>query len=44
MQPGDVKETLSDSSLINSWVDNVSETPLSKGICEFTKWYVDFYK
>ena len=44
MQPGDVKETLSDCSLINSWVDNVSETPLSKGICEFTKWYVDFYK
>ena len=44
MQPGDVKETFSDTSLINSWVDNVSETPLSKGICEFTKWYIDFYK
>ena len=44
MQPGDVKETLSDSSLINSWLDNVSETPFSKGISEFTKWYLDFYK
>ncbi len=44
MQPGDVKETLSDSSLINSWLDNVSETPFSKGIYEFTKWYLDFYK
>ena len=43
MQLGDVKETLSDSSLVNSWLGNLSETPLSKGISEFIKWYVDFY-
>ena len=43
MQPGDVKETLSDNSLINSWLDNISDTSLAKGISEFVKWYLDFY-
>ena len=43
IQPGDVKETMSDNSLINSWLNDISETPLSVGIKKFIEWYLGYY-
>ena len=44
MQPGDVKETLADNSLLVSWVGLSPETSLKKGINEFVTWYKNFYQ
>ena len=43
MQPGDVKETKADNSILNEWIGEYPKTPLDKGIKEFITWYKDFY-
>ena len=44
MQPGDVKETSSDISSLEEWIDYRPGTTIEKGIYEFIKWYREFYK
>ena len=43
IQPGDIVETLSDNKIINSWVSEIQETPLSIGIKKFIEWYLNYY-
>ena len=43
LQPGDVIETYSDTSEIESWIGFKPNTSIEKGIHEFVKWYKDFY-
>ncbi len=43
MQPGDVKETLSDDNLLKEWIGEFKETPLEIGIKKFITWYKEFY-
>ena len=44
MQPGDVKLTLADTSLLESYIGYKPSTNLKDGIKEFVKWYKIFYK
>ena len=44
MQPGDVKLTLADTSLLESYIGYKPSTNLKEGIKEFVKWYRIFYK
>ena len=44
MQPGDVKKTLSNCSLLEQWIKFKPKTSLDKGVGNFLKWYKDFYK
>jgi len=39
MQPGDVKITSSDTSLLENWIDFKPNTPLKIGIENFVNWY-----
>ncbi len=43
MQPGDVKATAADTSLLQSWIDFKPSTPIRLGVSRFVKWYKDFY-
>ena len=43
LQPGDVIETYSDTSEIESWIGFKPSTSIEKGIHEFVKWYKYFY-
>ena len=43
MQPGDVEETAADTEALRKWINFHPNTPLKKGIDNFTKWYLDFY-
>lgn len=43
MQPGDVKDTLSDTKKIEIWTDFKPKTPLKKGIKEFIDWYLKYF-
>ncbi len=44
MQPGDVKLTLADTSLLENYIGFKPTTNLKDGIKEFVKWYKIFYK
>tara|TARA_Y100000589_G_scaffold329678_1_gene376950 strand:- start:6830 stop:7855 length:1026 start_codon:yes stop_codon:yes gene_type:complete len=44
MQPGDVKETMSDSSELEKWIDFRPNTDIEEGIKNFVEWFKDFYK
>ena len=43
MQPGDVKATAADTSLLESWIDFKPFTPVKEGVENFVNWYKDFY-
>ena len=43
MQPGDVKDTLSDTKKIEIWTNFKAKTPIEKGIKEFVYWYKDYF-
>ena len=43
MQPGDVKETKSDNSILKEWVGEYPITPIDQGIKKFVNWYKNFY-
>ena len=43
MQPGDVKETKADNSILKDWVGEYPKTPLDQGIKKFINWYRKFY-
>ena len=44
MQPGDVKETKADISIVEGWIGGNPKTPLEKGIKNFINWYKYFYE
>tara|TARA_Y100000589_G_scaffold308837_1_gene325755 strand:- start:783 stop:1805 length:1023 start_codon:yes stop_codon:yes gene_type:complete len=44
MQPGDVKKTLSDSTLLEEWINFKPKTSLEKGVTNFIEWYQEYYK
>ena len=44
MQKGDVKMTLSDTSLLKKLTGYNSKTNYKVGIKKFIKWYFDYYK
>ena len=43
MQPGDVKSTLADTSLLEDWINYKPSTTIKDGIKEFVNWYKIFY-
>ena len=44
MQSGDVKDTLTDISLLENWIDYRPLTTVVDGINKFIHWYKSFYK
>ncbi|MCK3683125.1 NAD-dependent epimerase/dehydratase family protein [Maribellus sp. YY47] len=44
MQPGDVYKTFADVSDLENDFGYAPDTPLEKGIGQFVKWYVDYYR
>ena len=44
MQPGDVKETYANTELLQKFISFKPNTTIDKGIKEFIKWYVEYYK
>ena len=44
IQPGDVKETLADTSSLERWIDFKPNTSIEFGIRQFVEWYKNFYK
>ena len=44
IQKGDVPETWSDTSLLDSLIDYHPETDFKEGITRFIEWYKDYYK
>jgi len=44
MQMGDVKDTFSDTKDLEDFIEYKPNTSLYKGLGEFTKWYLDYYK
>ncbi len=44
MQSGDVKDTLTDTSLLENWIDYRPLTTVEDGINKFIHWYKYFYK
>tara|TARA_B100000212_G_C27319513_1_gene509483 strand:+ start:41 stop:1069 length:1029 start_codon:yes stop_codon:yes gene_type:complete len=43
MQPGDVKVTAADTSLLEDWVNFKPNTSISVGVSRFISWYKKFY-
>ena len=43
MQPGDVQETLADTSKLFDWVGYRPTTSLETGLKKFVEWYKEFY-
>lgn len=43
IQPGDVKETKADNSILKEWIGEYPKTPLDQGIKKFITWYKEFY-
>ena len=43
MQKGDVKKTLSDTSLLKNLTNFTPETDYKEGIARFIDWYKDYY-
>ena len=44
MQSRDVKDTLTDTSLLENWIDYRPLTTVEDGINKFIHWYKSFYK
>lgn len=44
MQPGDVKSTSADTSLLEKWISFKPKTSISYGISAFVKWYKEYYE
>ena len=44
MQPGDVKATSADTSLLEKWIEFKPRTTVKKGVFNFIKWYKEFYE
>ena len=44
LQKGDVKNTLSDNTIINDWIGPYPKTSLKEGIKIFIDWYKNYYK
>tara|TARA_Y100001933_G_scaffold111826_1_gene111949 strand:- start:137 stop:1138 length:1002 start_codon:yes stop_codon:yes gene_type:complete len=44
MQPGDVKETYANTELLQKFISFKPNTTIDKGIKEFIKWYLEYYK
>ena len=44
MQPGDVKETSSDTSMLESWINFKPSTPIEVGVDAFAQWYLKYQK
>ena len=44
MQPGDVKETFANTELLQKFISFKPNTTIDKGIKEFIKWYLEYYK
>jgi UDP-glucuronate 4-epimerase len=44
MQPGDVKETYSDTNQLQNWVDWVPSVSIAEGVEKFFFWYQKYYK
>ena len=44
MQMGDVEATYADMQLLENWINFKPKTNIKKGIGEFTKWYLNYYK
>tara|TARA_B100000161_G_C33553557_1_gene416600 strand:+ start:1704 stop:2732 length:1029 start_codon:yes stop_codon:yes gene_type:complete len=44
IQPGDVEETAADTSSLEKWINFAPNTPLEKGIKDFTTWFKNYYK
>tara|TARA_B100000989_G_scaffold59069_1_gene40237 strand:+ start:8234 stop:9253 length:1020 start_codon:yes stop_codon:yes gene_type:complete len=44
MQLGDVKETASDTTALQEWIDFCPDTSLRSGIKKFATWFLDYYK
>ena len=44
MQPGDVKATAADTSLLEEWIQYKPSTTVKEGIYNFIKWYKQFYE
>ena len=43
MQPGDVKDTASNTDALNKWIGFKPSTTISEGVSKFVDWYLDFY-
>ena len=43
MQPGDVKDTASNTDSLNKWIGFKPSTTISEGVSKFVDWYLDFY-
>ncbi len=44
MQPGDVKQTYADATLLKELTDYTPSTDVEEGIANFVDWYRDYYK
>ena len=44
MQPGDVKETYANTELLQKFISFKPNTSIDKGIKEFIRWYLEYYK
>ena len=44
MQMGDVEATYADMKLLDNWINFKPKTNIKKGISEFTRWYLKYYK
>lgn len=43
MQPGDVKATWADTTLLNELTGFIPKTPISEGVSNFVEWYRQYY-
>jgi UDP-glucuronate 4-epimerase len=43
MQAGDVKDTLSDVTLLNALIGDTRKTPVDMGVKKFVDWYMDYH-
>tara|TARA_B100000963_G_scaffold214571_1_gene187186 strand:+ start:3346 stop:4362 length:1017 start_codon:yes stop_codon:yes gene_type:complete len=43
MQPGDVKATSADTTILEEWINFKPKTTVKDGISNFVQWYKDFY-
>ncbi|CAD7035513.1 capsular biosynthesis protein CpsI [Pseudorhizobium endolithicum] len=43
LQPGDVPDTFSDTSALESAVGYKPKTPVSEGVAQFVEWYLDYH-
>ena len=43
IQPGDVKETLSESSALEAWIDYKPSTTIEEGTSKFIDWYKSYF-